>query len=98
MAKQRDYGFYKKDGFEFACPRCGVEFHAGVDRLERNPTFECYHCGESVTIEHCDEMVTTFRAAQTAMQRLHEAIDQRQEVTRAIVMNAELYRTWWGKE
>ena len=94
MATPRVYDFYQ-DGFLFACPGCESEIAVGVDRLEKNPTFECYQCGQAVTIEHAQEMVDRHREASAAMQRLHEAIDRRREPTKAIVMGAEISRTWW---
>lgn len=64
-----------RSGLKFRCDDCDTWIAVGYDRLERNPSFECYQCGATITVPNPQPLVNAGRTAQAAMQAVHEEMD-----------------------
>jgi hypothetical protein len=94
MAKARAYG--QQSSFHFRCDQCMTWVTVGFDWLEKKTAFECYQCGASVTVNNPAALVAAGRAAQAAMQTLHETMDECHEFNQVTLLGeAKMTKVTW---
>ena len=97
MAKSRNYD--QKSSFHFRCDKCMTWLTVGFDRLQGNSAFECYQCGASVNINNAPALVAAGRAAQMAMQALHENMDECNEFNQVTLLGeAKMTKVTWSED